>query len=859
MLKFLSNIGSTATMGNESSQPMDDAANAEDETVVPPSPSGTNLSNDVFDKIAGSQAQEEKSRRKSQLVESMLLNDEEENPGHDGEKTMSKKERRKKRHSNGDEQKPKSKKRKHRRSDDLEVLVVTQEQVETADAEPVTGQPAPSAPVDEPSSQSKKHRHKNKKASKVEIPATQEDDEAAQEWPVPSTPVEEPSSQLKKRKHKKSSQREVASSQEVAEHTDGLLDSQLAQMQPVEPANTPASQLAQKKRAKESKAADVEVASESHEDTEAADESGQETQGSPPKSTPLPAGTPAEQAPAPITGRRKRRLEVEDAADTPTKKTRKNMDAKKPEGKKPRKTTKTALSDASDERAPAIPIPKERAGFAKVINDCEWDLVAKEMKTHREMHNLSELEQIRLIHGPIRKNTQVYELFDTICDVLPGDRRRWGIIKAIRRKYHDFERRGEWLPEEDLELENLIKQHGTKWSVIAELMCRMPEDIRDRYRSKVACGPRQRLGKWSFAETLQFKTIVHKCQLDAQRNVRERAFALPEKKRAAALEDDPAIIRFIDWERVSIEMARARSVDQCRRKWAILNEKGESGNERWMAKLKRKKRYLTEASSMDLDDKLELLRALKCTGIQDEGNIPWKDIGGANIKANYKRSSRKMAWEWMKFTIGSKEALSLQYTLTNLIKELQSCNGDDPTRAAFEDYAKRLDYQQDVEKLQHAKKQPARRTKHTAVKVAAMTLREKLHLVHALKDSRIQREEEVDWNGILHDQRSMSMASKKKAWRLLKTTVETAPAKRKVKEEDESLLTEDEEAGPATVAKLGFQDTIDVLINRLESWNGQDQSKELFTAEAEALGLEAKVKDLERQKDGDIGGYSRNV
>ena len=62
------------------------------------------------------------------------------------------------------------------------------------------------------------------------------------------------------------------------------------------------------------------------------------------------------------------------------------------------------------------------------------------------------------------------------------------VYKHVRRKFHIFDVRAKWTKSDDEQLKQLTLTYPSKWTQIGELMGRMPEDCRDRYRNYLVVG-----------------------------------------------------------------------------------------------------------------------------------------------------------------------------------------------------------------------------------------------------------------------------------------------------------------------------------------------------------------------------------
>lgn len=139
--------------------------------------------------------------------------------------------------------------------------------------------------------------------------------------------------------------------------------------------------------------------------------------------------------------------------------------------------------------------------------------------------------------------------WESLTKVLPY-RSHASVYKHVRRQYHVFQVRGKWTKEDDELLAKLALTREGHWKEIGEMMGRMPEDCRDRWRNYVKCGENRALNKWTEDEEAKLREIV----------VEMITHAPPLKDRAVS----------INWTLVSEKMDGARSRIQCRYKWNKL-------------------------------------------------------------------------------------------------------------------------------------------------------------------------------------------------------------------------------------------------------------------------------------------------
>ncbi|EGW30577.1 uncharacterized protein SPAPADRAFT_52649 [Spathaspora passalidarum NRRL Y-27907] len=134
--------------------------------------------------------------------------------------------------------------------------------------------------------------------------------------------------------------------------------------------------------------------------------------------------------------------------------------------------------------------------------------------------------------------------WESLTRILPY-RSRSSVYKHVRRQYHVFDIRAQWNKADDELLRKLALTNEGKWKQIGEIMGRMPEDCRDRWRNYVKCGEARSANKWTEQEEEQLKEVVNEIL-------------------TSETSDN------INWTIVSERMKGTRSRIQCRYKWAKL-------------------------------------------------------------------------------------------------------------------------------------------------------------------------------------------------------------------------------------------------------------------------------------------------
>jgi len=158
---------------------------------------------------------------------------------------------------------------------------------------------------------------------------------------------------------------------------------------------------------------------------------------------------------------------------------------------------------------------------SKIFSEEEDVLIDKLINTHCIQHKVSREEFIDLIwmNDNTHKVTKT-EFWKLLADEFP-DRSRSSLYKHVKRKYNNFKPRGKWSKAEDLKLKELCDEHDNKWNVIGQVLERMPEDCRDRYRNYVKHNkrldedndeekeqPKKTVSRWSEEELDYLNNII---------------------------------------------------------------------------------------------------------------------------------------------------------------------------------------------------------------------------------------------------------------------------------------------------------------------------------------------------------------
>lgn len=272
------------------------------------------------------------------------------------------------------------------------------------------------------------------------------------------------------------------------------------------------------------------------------------------------------------------------------------------------------------------------------------------------------------------------------------DRHRQKLINITRKKFHNFVARGTWTAEQDAELNELISVHGTKWSKIAALINRHPEDLRDRYRNYLVCGPYQRKDAWDEAEEARLTQYV----IDAMEAIDELRGSEPNHHLLTRSYEE-----LIDWQNISERMDRTRSRLQCITKWKSLNVRV-NGKDKLLSgepdaqisfRLEKARRQL---SAMPDEEKYRLVLAIQGTAVGRDKKIPWQRLVDKHYRNQWHRTTQMLLWRRLRQTVPGWETMTTRDCAQHLIEQYNQ-NGElpDVVQDGYDD-AEEMDFVQQI-------------------------------------------------------------------------------------------------------------------------------------------------------------------
>ncbi|GAO18433.1 hypothetical protein UVI_02042520 [Ustilaginoidea virens] len=366
------------------------------------------------------------------------------------------------------------------------------------------------------------------------------------------------------------------------------------------------------------------------------------------------------------------------SAATPKPRNRTKKAAKKESrGRKPkREKPGQAVRDGSGNEGTAHDRRNRLAGYTRGrFSDDELARIADVVENFRVEQALSQPEVNHLIQQPGgtaagRTNEQLWLRIFAVCP----DRHRQKLINITRKKFHNFVARGTWTAEQDAELTALISVHGTKWSHIAALINRHPEDLRDRYRNYTVCGRNQRKDAWTEEEEAR----LTQCIMGSMRAVDALRIGKPED----SVLWKSSYEELIDWQDISERMDRTRSRLQCITKWKAMNLRISGGDElactqpdsRISFRLEKARRQL---ASMPGEERYRLVVAIHCNAVGKDVKIPWQRLVDKMFRNQWHKRTQMLLWRRLR-SLTPCPAESTVWNATHYLMEYYKSAGELP-------------------------------------------------------------------------------------------------------------------------------------------------------------------------------------
>ncbi|KAL2687670.1 hypothetical protein Neosp_005232 [[Neocosmospora] mangrovei] len=282
------------------------------------------------------------------------------------------------------------------------------------------------------------------------------------------------------------------------------------------------------------------------------------------------------------------------------------------------------------------------------FSDQELGRIAQAVESYRVEHDMQQYQLNEMIHAPggTTAGDEHAALWVRIFETCP-DRHRQKIINITRKKFHNFVARGTWTVEQDTELRDLIEIHGTKWSKIAAIINRHPEDLRDRYRNYIVCGDAQRKDAWDETEEGNLTQYV----MEAMGAIDELRRIQPSRELLKKPYEE-----LIDWQNISERMMRTRSRLQCITKWKAMNIKTH-GKDKLVStqpdapitfRLEKARRQI---QSMPEEERYRMIMAIQSSPAMEEAKIPWQRLVDKRFRNSWHRPTQMLLWRRLKQTV----------------------------------------------------------------------------------------------------------------------------------------------------------------------------------------------------------------
>ncbi|CEL02884.1 hypothetical protein ASPCAL04047 [Aspergillus calidoustus] len=147
-------------------------------------------------------------------------------------------------------------------------------------------------------------------------------------------------------------------------------------------------------------------------------------------------------------------------------------------------------------------------------------------------------------------------------EVLP-DRDRRSVLRFMKRHFQGSDQKSHvWTEEQEAELVALIRQHGTQYARIADMLGRSYDDVVQRWKNRLEHQDKMKIGVWSEDELDALRSAL----TIAWNKSKEHGYDVGED----IYEMDESLI---SWGEVSKKMGHVRSRQQCADKWRRIKTK----------------------------------------------------------------------------------------------------------------------------------------------------------------------------------------------------------------------------------------------------------------------------------------------
>lgn len=361
----------------------------------------------------------------------------------------------------------------------------------------------------------------------------------------------------------------------------------------------------------------------------------------------------------------------------------------------------------------------------------EIETLTRAIEGYRDYNDLTQIQVNDIVQAGVFNEVHgkpCKEFWDDICPCLPNRWSRETIIKFVRRKWHNFDKRGKWDPDEDQMLKDAYAQTPGQWTKIGETVGRFADDCRDRWRNYLSCSDTMASKRWHDSEVNELLNVVQDClnsllerlpndmknywreelqsterrdiwRPDEIRNLVRKMPDCMEALRAAFEEKHPRESKqkratekrrgssatdgsvVINWDLVSEKMGKKRSRLQIMSKWKALEHTYSQDP---------KETFFTEANHWRVEngqkwaqqmlpgDKYNVVRAMLDLGLTNEERIIWNSVAHHELVKLKWAHQAKMTFINMKDLVPAQE--SLPQLLESLKEHFEERHGDELDR-----------------------------------------------------------------------------------------------------------------------------------------------------------------------------------
>ena len=370
-----------------------------------------------------------------------------------------------------------------------------------------------------------------------------------------------------------------------------------------------------------------------------------------------------------------------------------------PRGQISERKKKTSLPNEDENRISMVaPVGKKDRSSQKPISDKGGPYTAAEAEkldrfrhAYCEANNMSVEQFNNHIQSSMRGNPTATEIFNECHEILPY-RPRMSVQKYCRRHFHNFQR-GTWYAEDDEMLKLAVAEKGNNWKAISEMVGRMADDCRDRYRNYVHNSENRNREQWTNEEVQSFCSAIMYCMQamkDERRQTRIEKYGEDGSDTDSGSDQELDDMKLVNWQIVSDRMGGMRSRLQCIFKWSQLKRKQQkdllrkyrdaSAFEERKSTTKnpwRRKRALEKVANMKIGDQHALLQAIVDSRATTEGNIPWKSIGDEDFRSMWNSTDKKEAWSKMKKHVAGADSMDYREVANEIISRILTIAKDD--------------------------------------------------------------------------------------------------------------------------------------------------------------------------------------